>query len=64
MKITGSEDFQISRRINVKNKESSRKKRLKLQLFIKFLSEFGNPLVKKFVRWYNTVVFLLGKEIV
>jgi|MGYP000209602572 hypothetical protein len=64
MKITENEDFQISRKINVKNKESIRKKRLKLQLFIKILSEFGNPLVKKFVRWYNIVVFLLGKEIV
>lgn len=64
MKITENEDFQISRKINVKNKESIRKKRLKLHLFIKILSEFGNPLVKKFMRWYNTVVFLLGKEIV
>ena len=64
MKITENEDFQISRKINVKNKESIRKKRLKLQLFIKILSEFGNPLVKKLVRWYNIVVFLLGKEIV
>ena len=64
MKITENEDFQISRKINVKNKESIRKKRLKLQLFIKILSEFGNPLVKKFVRWYNIVVFLLCKEIV
>lgn len=64
MKIEENEDFQISRKINVKNKESIRKKRLKLQLFIKILSEFGNPLVKKFVRWYNIVVFLLGKEIV
>ena len=64
MKITENEEFQISRKINVKNKESIRKKRLKPHLFIKFLSEFGNPLVKKFVRWYNIVVFLLGKEIV
>ena len=64
MKIEENEEFQISRKINVKNKESIRKKRLKLQLFIKILSEFGNPLVKKFVRWYNIVVFLLGKEIV
>ena len=64
MKITENEDFQISRKINTKNIESIRKKFLKPHLFIKFLSEFGNPLVKKFVRWYNIVVFLLGKEIV
>lgn len=64
MKIEENEDFQILRKINTKNIESIRKKFLKPHLFIKFLSEFGNPLVKKFVRWYNTVVFLLGKEIV
>jgi hypothetical protein len=64
MKITENEEFQISRKINVKNKESIRKKRLKLHLFIKFLSEFGNPLVKRFLRWYTEVVFLLGIEIV
>lgn len=64
MKITENEDFQISRKINVKNKESIRKKRLKLQLFIKILSEFGNPLVKRFLRWYTELVFLLGIEIV
>ena len=64
MKITENEDFQISRKINVKNKESIRKKRLKLHLFIKILSEFGNPLVKRFLRWYTEVVFLLGIEIV
>lgn len=64
MKITENEEFQISRKINVKNKERIRKKRLKLHLFIKFLSEFGNPLVKRFLRWYTELVFLLGKEIV
>ena len=64
MKIEENEEFQISRKINVKNKESIRKKRLKLHLFIKFLSEFGNPLVKRFLRWYTEVVFLLGIEIV
>ena len=64
MKITENEDFQISRKINVKNKESIRKKFLKPHLFIKFLSEFGNPLVKRFLRWYTELVFLLGKEIV
>ena len=64
MKIEENEDFQISRKINVKNKESIRKKRLKLQLFIKILSEFGNPLVKRFLRWYTELVFLLGIEIV
>ena len=64
MKNEENEEFQISRKINVKNKERIREKRLKLHLFIKILSEFGNPLVKKFMRWYNTVVFLLGKEIV
>lgn len=64
MKIEENEEFQISRKINVKNKESIRKKRIKLQLFIKILSEFGNPLVKRFLRWYTELVFLLGKEIV
>ena len=64
MKITENEDFQISRKINVKNKESIRKKRIKLHLFIKFLSEFGNTLVKRFLRWYTELVFLLGIEIV
>ena len=64
MKIIENEEFQISRKINVKNKESIRKKRIKLQLFIKFLFEFGNPLVKRFLRWYTEVVFLLGIEIV
>ena len=64
MKITENEDFQISRKINVKNKESIRKKRLKLQLFIKILSEFGNTLAILPVRCYTYVVFLLCKEIV
>ena len=64
MKIEENEGFQISRKINVKNKESIRKKRIKLQLFIKFLSEFGNTLVKRFLRWYTELVFLLGIEIV
>lgn len=64
MKIEENEEFQISRKINVKNKESIRKKRLKLHLFIKILSEFGNPLVKRFLRWYTELVFLLGIEIV
>ena len=64
MKIEENEEFQISRKINVKNKESIRKKRIKLLLFIKFLSEFGNPLVKRFLRWYTELVFLLGIEIV
>ena len=64
MKIEENEDFQISRKINAKNIESIRKKFLKPQLFIKFLSEFGNPLVKRFLRWYTELVFLLGIEIV
>jgi len=64
MKIEENEEFQISRKINVKNKESIRKKSIKLQLFIKFLSEFGNTLVKRFLRWYTELVFLLGIEIV
>ena len=41
MKIEENEEFQISRKINVKNKESIRKKRIKLQLFIKILNSFG-----------------------
>ena len=64
MKIEENEDFQISQKINTKNIESIRKKFLKPHLFIKFLSEFGNPLVKRFLRWYTELVFLLGKEIV
>lgn len=64
MKIEENEDFQILRKINTKNIESIRKKFLKPHLFIKFLSEFGNTLVKRFLRWYTELVFLLGIEIV
>ena len=64
MKITENKDFQILRKINTKNIESIRKKILKPHLFIKILSEFGNPLVKRFLRWYTELVFLLGIEIV